>query len=166
MLLEHCRSALLQLHLNSRLNNWLQLIGQRQLLYEMGNIYVLEFGATYIRDLTVLFLSADENIQNDWWDLTGLPSPNTDTMPQLTFVSTTDAIWYINKHSPGKEKSQHSNTNANLAYKDSAMHYLYMKVSSTLSLTQYQHATRLSVAQSILGHFIHHCNMPHYWPFE
>ena len=45
---------LLQLHLRSRLNIWLQWIGQRQLPDEMRIIQVLEFGATYIRHLTVV----------------------------------------------------------------------------------------------------------------
>ena len=43
----------LQLHLHSRLNTWLQWIGQRQLEDEMRNIEVLEVGVTYIRGLTV-----------------------------------------------------------------------------------------------------------------
>ena len=46
-------SALLQLHLHSRLHNWIRWIGQRQLLDETGSISVLEFGATYIRGLMV-----------------------------------------------------------------------------------------------------------------
>ena len=46
-------SALLQLHIHSRLNTWLQLIGQRQLQDETKIIHVLEFGATYIRGLAV-----------------------------------------------------------------------------------------------------------------
>ena len=41
--------------LHSRLNTWLQWIGQRQLQDEMRNIYVLGFGAT-LRDSTVFFL--------------------------------------------------------------------------------------------------------------
>ena len=45
--------ALLQLHLHSRLNTWLQWIGQRQLHDDKTNIAVLEFGATYIRDSNV-----------------------------------------------------------------------------------------------------------------
>ena len=43
--------ASLQPHLNSRLNTWLQWIGQRQLQDEMGNIQVLVFGVPYIRGL-------------------------------------------------------------------------------------------------------------------
>ena len=46
-------SALLQLHLHSRLNTWLQWIGQRQLQDETRNIQSLWFGASYIRDLMV-----------------------------------------------------------------------------------------------------------------
>ena len=48
-------SALLQLHLHSRLNTWLQYIAQRQLRDETRNIEVSEFDAAYIRDLTVDF---------------------------------------------------------------------------------------------------------------
>ena len=46
-------SALLQLHLHSQLNTWLQWIVQRQLQDETKNIYVSGLGATYIRELTV-----------------------------------------------------------------------------------------------------------------
>ena len=53
MLLEHRLSALLQLHLHSRLNIWLQWIRQRQLQDEKRSIYVLWFGASYIRDFMV-----------------------------------------------------------------------------------------------------------------
>ena len=45
--------ALLQLHLASRLNTLPQWTGQRQLQDETRNIYVLEFGATYIIGLVV-----------------------------------------------------------------------------------------------------------------
>ena len=38
MQLEHRLSALLQLHLHSRLSNWLHWIGKRQLNDETGNI--------------------------------------------------------------------------------------------------------------------------------
>ena len=44
----------LQLHHHSRLNTWLQWIGQKRLQDEMRHIYVLGFGAPYIRGLTVL----------------------------------------------------------------------------------------------------------------
>ena len=47
-------SALLQLHLHLRLNIWLQWIAQRQLRDETRNIYVLEFRATYFKDLTIV----------------------------------------------------------------------------------------------------------------
>ena len=50
MQLEHRLSALLQLHLRSPLNTWLEYIAQRQLQAEMRNINVLGFGATCIRD--------------------------------------------------------------------------------------------------------------------
>ena len=55
MQLEHRLSALLPLHLHSRLNTLLQYIAQRQLQNEMKNIQVLEFSAAYIRYLTVGF---------------------------------------------------------------------------------------------------------------
>ena len=54
MYLEHRLSALLQLDLHSRLNNWLQWVVQRQLQDETRTIQVLQFGATYSRDFTVL----------------------------------------------------------------------------------------------------------------
>ena len=53
MELEHRLSALLQLHLHSRLDIWLRWIGQRQLQDETGNIWVWGFGASYIIDFTV-----------------------------------------------------------------------------------------------------------------
>ena len=56
MYLEHRLSALLQLHLDSRLNIWLQGIRQRQPQDSTRIFYVLRFGATYIRDLTVMQL--------------------------------------------------------------------------------------------------------------
>ena len=56
MYLQYRLSALLQLHLHSRLNAWLQMveIGQRQPSEETRNIYILGFGAVYIRGLTVV----------------------------------------------------------------------------------------------------------------
>ena len=60
MLLEHRLSVLLQPHLHSRLNIWLQWIGQRQLQDETRNLYVLGFGAPFIRYLTV-------NCCLSWW---------------------------------------------------------------------------------------------------
>ena len=47
-------SALLQLHLHSQLNTWLQWIGQRPLHDETRNIYVLGLDVSYIRELTVI----------------------------------------------------------------------------------------------------------------
>ena len=44
------------INLHSRLNTWLQWIGQRQLKDETRNIQVLGFGATYIRGLAVYFI--------------------------------------------------------------------------------------------------------------
>ena len=52
MWLEQRLLVLLQLHLHSRLNNWLQWIEQRQLQYETRIIKVLRFGASYTRDFT------------------------------------------------------------------------------------------------------------------
>ena len=52
MWLEHRLSALLQLHLRSQLNSWLQTIGQRRLQDEMRIIWVWGFGASYIRNFT------------------------------------------------------------------------------------------------------------------
>ena len=49
MLLEHRLSALLQLHLHSPLNTWLQYVAQRQLQAKTRNIWVLGFGASYIK---------------------------------------------------------------------------------------------------------------------
>ena len=52
MQLEHRLSALLQLHLHSRLNTWLQKVGQRRLQDETRIISALGFGSSYIRDFT------------------------------------------------------------------------------------------------------------------
>ena len=46
-------SALLQLHLHFWLNTWLQWIGQRKLQDQTRDIWILRFGASYIRDFTV-----------------------------------------------------------------------------------------------------------------
>ena len=56
MQLEHHLSALLQLHLHSQLNIWLQWIGKWPLQDEMSNIYVSGFGATYTGGFTVSIL--------------------------------------------------------------------------------------------------------------
>ena len=45
------------LHLHSLFNTWLQYIVQRKLQDETRNIQVLRFGAAYIGDLTVLFVT-------------------------------------------------------------------------------------------------------------
>ena len=47
-------SVMLQLHLRSRLNTWLQWIAQRQLQDETINILISGFGATYNRYFTVI----------------------------------------------------------------------------------------------------------------
>ena len=52
--MEHRLSALLQLHLHSQLDTWLQWIGQRPLQEWTRNIQVLGFGATYTRGFMVL----------------------------------------------------------------------------------------------------------------
>ena len=57
MKLEHRLSALLQLHLHSRLNTWLQRVGQRRLQDEMRIISNLGFGASYIKDSTVIHVN-------------------------------------------------------------------------------------------------------------
>ena len=51
--MEQRLSALLQLHLHSRLDIWLQRIRQRKPQGSTRIFLVLEFGASYIRDLTV-----------------------------------------------------------------------------------------------------------------
>ena len=56
MYLEQRQQVLLQLHLHSGLNTGLQWIGQRQLEDETRNIKISGFGATYIRDFTVLLM--------------------------------------------------------------------------------------------------------------
>ena len=55
MQLEHRLSVLLQLHLHSRLNNWLHWIGQMQLNDETRNFKVWRFDAPYIRYFMVYF---------------------------------------------------------------------------------------------------------------
>ena len=78
MQLEHRLSALLQLHLHSRLNTWLHWIGQRQLQDETRNIEVWGFGAAYIRYFTVVlstFMSYSEPFfQRCFTDTLGLCS--------------------------------------------------------------------------------------------
>ena len=49
-------SAMLQLHLHSRLNTWLQYITQIQAQDQMRDISVLRFGAPYARDFTVVYI--------------------------------------------------------------------------------------------------------------
>ena len=44
--------------LHSSLNTWLQYIAQKQLQAETRNIQVLGFGATYIRDFTVVIIKS------------------------------------------------------------------------------------------------------------
>ena len=63
MQLEHRLSALLQLHLHSQFNTWLQWIGQRELQDETRTIYVLGLGASYIRELTVCYILVNMNHQ-------------------------------------------------------------------------------------------------------
>ena len=62
-----CLSALLQLHLHSRLNTRLQWIGQRQLKDETRIIYFGGFGVTYIIDFTVTSVRNQEcNCMAQW----------------------------------------------------------------------------------------------------
>ena len=63
-------SALLQIHPHSRLKSWLQRIGQRQLQYKTGYIYVWGYGAAYIWGLTV-YLDA-QNKRLIVWLIMGL----------------------------------------------------------------------------------------------
>ena len=51
MQLEHRLWSLIQLHLYTRLNSKLHWIEQRELQDETRNIYILGFGATYVRDV-------------------------------------------------------------------------------------------------------------------
>ena len=44
----------IQIYLHSRLNSWLQWNGQWQLEDETKNIYVLRFGAPYVKGLAVI----------------------------------------------------------------------------------------------------------------
>ena len=69
MYLEHRLSVLLQLHLSSGLNTWLQWIGQRQKSDETRNIKVLGLGASYIRDSMVInsLRSCDVYIRRFRW---------------------------------------------------------------------------------------------------
>ena len=73
-----------QLHLHSRLNIWLQWIGQRQLKDKTINICVLGFGASYIRGLTVTEILPQYN--DHWWhDVTrsqGISSHGIDPIDQ------------------------------------------------------------------------------------
>ena len=71
MLLEHRLSALLQLHLHSPLNTWLQYVAQRQLQAESRSIWVFRFSASYIRDFTVISMYqlwplAGQLTSNEW----------------------------------------------------------------------------------------------------
>ena len=65
MYFEHRLSALLQLHLHSLLNTWLQYIVQRQLQAETTNIWVLGFGVTYVRDFMVIIFFQTNILQSD-----------------------------------------------------------------------------------------------------
>ena len=69
---EHGLSALLQLHLNYRLNIWQQWIGQRKLQDETTITHIFGLGATYIRYFTVLRFMAiqtpDTSYENGSWN--------------------------------------------------------------------------------------------------
>ena len=58
LITQMCLSALLQLHLYSRLITWLQCIGRRQAQDGMRIIEVLGFEASYIRDFTVYVITS------------------------------------------------------------------------------------------------------------
>ena len=78
-------SALLQLHFHSRLNIWLQLVGQEQLQDETRNIKVLGFCATYIRSLTVFH---EIRIEDEFrTDITCCPTYITYTASGLTMFA-------------------------------------------------------------------------------
>ena len=67
MKLEHRLSALLQLHLHSQLNTWLQWIERRQPQEDTRNIWVSGFGATYTRGFTVVVVMLVYMLQNWAW---------------------------------------------------------------------------------------------------
>ena len=73
MQLEHRLSALLQLHLHSQHNTWLQLIGQRQLHDEARNIYIWRLSATYIRELRVCQIINHAELTSMWWRIFSPP---------------------------------------------------------------------------------------------
>ena len=58
MLLEHRLSALLQLHLHSRLNTWLQWIGRSHPKTRRETFMFFGFGASYDRSFTVAQIMA------------------------------------------------------------------------------------------------------------
>ena len=80
MQMEHRLSALLQLHLHSPLNTWVQYIAQRQLQAKMRNIWVLAFGASYIRDFAV------NKIPHYWRCVVGIHQWPVDCSPYEEFV--------------------------------------------------------------------------------
>ena len=61
-------SALLQLHLHSPLNTWLQYVAQRQLQANSRSICVLGFGASYIVDFTVYGIPMACNYITLYWN--------------------------------------------------------------------------------------------------
>ena len=68
MQLEHRLPALLQLHLHSRLNTWLQWIGQRHCNTWRETFKLWLFGASYIRDFTVVH-HTHPNSNGGWIEL-------------------------------------------------------------------------------------------------
>ena len=102
MLLEHNLSALLQLH--SQLNTWLQWLMQKQLQDKTRNIQSLGFGASYIRDLTVIPL---EVLINLMWNMVGVlysrkTEKHTTCLGTTVVVSTPNVTLKFNSLAPGK----------------------------------------------------------------
>ena len=95
MQLEHRLSALLQLHLHSQFNTWLQWIGQRQLQDETRNIYVLGLGASYIRELTVGVFpgGVTDNSTSDGSGNNLVPS-SSKPLPDPVTTKICDAMWH------------------------------------------------------------------------
>ena len=91
MQLEHRLSALLQLHLHSQLNTWLQWTWQRQLQDETRNIYVLGSGASYIRELTV---SLATKILSMLWIMKS-------QCGKFFHVMTSSCNWWLTPNTPG-----------------------------------------------------------------
>ena len=95
------KAALLQLHLHSRLNTWLQCIGQRQLQDKTRNI----FSAAYSRDFTVFNIRCFVGLFDSWWEIMSMISfkyfHHCTCVSTLCFVSSEyKALWQYNGHVP------------------------------------------------------------------